>query len=352
MSVLLELNTIECRYQAEVVVKDLSMSIYTGELVCLLGSSGCGKTTILRAIAGFEPLFQGTIKLNGQTISAAGMSLPPEQRNIGMVFQDYALFPHCSVLDNVCFGLRKLSRTERLKRAKRFLELVGLPHLGNRYPHELSGGQQQRVALARALAPHPAIILMDEPFSNLDVDLREQLSLEVREILKSEGITGLLVTHDQHEAFALGDKIGVMQAGKILQWDTPYQIYHEPTHRFVADFIGQSTFVGGTLLAPERIQTELGILTGNRCYDWESGTTVEVLVRPDDILLDSDSATQATVVNKSFKGAETLYTLALPSGSHVLSLIASHHDYPVGSQLGIRIGERHHLIAFQHSTPV
>ena len=336
---------ISCNYDARTVVQDLSLHVNPGSLVCLLGPSGCGKTTVLRAIAGFHPLTAGEIQLNGRSVSRPGFCLPPEQRWLGMVFQDYALFPHLNVADNVGFGLRNRSRQEKAQIVSDILEIVGLEGMAQRFPHELSGGQQQRVALARALAPEPALILMDEPFSNLDVEMRERLSYEVRDILKRQGASAILVTHDQHEAFALGDQVGVMHEGRILQWDTPYNLYHEPNCRFVADFIGQGVLIPGTLRAPDTVETEIGTYKGNRAYPWGQGTQIEVLLRPDDIVPDHDSTLRGQIVKKAFKGAEMLYSLRLPSGAVVLSLFPSHTDYALGEQVGIRV-EADHLVAF------
>jgi iron(III) transport system ATP-binding protein len=345
MNLLLEVRDIECRYRDQTVVRGLSMHVNRGQLVCLLGPSGCGKTTALRAIAGFEPIFHGEIAIDGSTVSRPGYALAPEKRRLGMVFQDYALFPHMNVTDNVGFALRKSDASERRKMVARMLEMVGLASFGTRFPHELSGGQQQRVALARALAAQPEAILLDEPFSNLDVDTRERLSLEVRDILKHEGITGILVTHHQDEAFALGDHIGVMDQGRILQWDTAFNLYHEPQNRFVADFIGQGTFLHGSMLSTDTVDTELGTLSGDRAYHWPAGTAVEVLIRPDDIVPDPDGPLSGLVTQKAFKGAEVMYTLELPSGNQVQSLFPSHHDYAIGARVGIRADIRH-VVAF------
>ncbi len=219
------------------VVDDLSLSLGTGDIGCLLGASGCGKTTVLRAIAGFEPVRQGSITLDDTLLSSATEHLAPERRRVGMMFQDYALFPHLTVSGNVGFGLRRQATTARTQRVAEMLELVGLAASADNYPHELSGGQQQRVALARALAPAPDLLLLDEPFSNLDIDTRERLAFEVRDILKQTGHTALLVTHNQAEAFAIADRIGVMQAGRLAQWDTPYNVHHHPTTPLVAEFI-------------------------------------------------------------------------------------------------------------------
>lgn len=342
---LLQVNHIECSYRGHVVVHDLSMHVHKGNLVGLLGPSGCGKTTALRAIAGFEPVHQGEIFLRGIPVSRPGLTLAPEKRRLGMVFQDYALFPHLTVMDNICFGLRNLDRQEKKQTAGRMLEMVGMEHLEQRFPHELSGGQQQRVALARALAPEPEIILMDEPFSNLDVELRERLSAEVRDILKQQGVTGIIVTHDQSEAFAIADQIGVMNQGHILQWDTPYNLYHEPADRFVADFIGQGSFLKATLTAPDTMETEAGMITGNRAFGWPRGTEVDLLLRPDDVVPDPDSSLRAEVTQQAFKGAEILYTLRLSTGGTILSLFPSHHYHNVGDQVGIRIAADH-LVAF------
>jgi len=221
-----------------VVVESLTLALAHGHIGCLLGSSGCGKTTVLRAVAGFEPLLAGTIRLDGTVLSTASAQTPPERRRVGMMFQDYALFPHLSVMDNVGFGLRALKNPARSERVMEMLGVVGLTDSGEAYPHELSGGQQQRVALARALAPAPDLLLLDEPFSNLDVDTRERLAFELRDILKTTGHTALLVTHNQAEAFAIADRIGVMApGGRIVQWDTPYNLHHHPTDDFVADFV-------------------------------------------------------------------------------------------------------------------
>jgi len=342
---LLSIDNIECRYRGIAVVHNLSFDVPKGSIVGLLGPSGCGKTTVLRAIAGFEPLHHGEIRLADKTVSSSSYTLAPEKRKLGMVFQDYALFPHLNITDNICFGLKNLSADEKSRVALESLELVGMSGMGNRFPHELSGGQQQRVALARALAPQPEIILMDEPFSNLDVELRERLSSEVRDILKQRGITGIIVTHDQHEAFAIADTIGVMSHGNILQWDTPYNLYHEPSERFVADFIGQGSFLNATVLSANSLETELGILKTDHTMLWPAGTQVDVLIRPDDVLPDPFGDIIAVVSKKAFKGAEILYTLQVPTGGTLLSLFPSHHNHEIGEKVNVNI-EADHVVAF------
>lgn len=342
---LLHLDRVECRYGDVVAVADVSFQLAPGEVACLLGPSGCGKTTVLRAIAGFEPVRRGSIHLAGRAIASPGVQLPPDRRGIGMVFQDYALFPHLTAAENVAFGLRRRPRRERRQMASRLLELVGLGGMGGRYPHELSGGQQQRVAVARAVAPQPPVILMDEPFSNLDVELRERLGQDIRRLLKDEGIAALFVTHDQGEAFLLGDAIGVMRAGHLLQWDTAFNLYHQPADRFVADFIGQGRLVAGTLVAPGTVESELGTFRGHAASVCPAPCRVEVLLRPDDVVLDEEGPVAAEVVTRAFKGAETLYTLRLPSGIEVLCEVPSRLDHPPGSRVRIR-PEVEHLIVF------
>jgi iron(III) transport system ATP-binding protein len=348
MNALIDVKNIECKYRQQTIVKDLSLHVNQGSLVCLLGPSGCGKTTVLRAIAGFEPVHHGTIHINDQEVSRPGFTLVPEKRQLGMVFQDYALFPHMTVLENISFGLRKLGKTEQQATAREMLSVVGMNEYGERYPHELSGGQQQRIALARALAPHPKAILMDEPFSNLDVEMRKRLSSEVRNILKNRGITGIMVTHDQDEAFALGDSVGVMKDGRILQWDTPFNLYHEPADRFVADFIGQGVFIDGVMVTPNQIRTEFGIVNADRAYNWPEESTVEILLRPDDVVYDPEGSLQGKITEKAFKGAEIMYTLQLDTGTKILSLFPSHEDFMVGDKVNIRM-DIQHVVAFTKS---
>ncbi len=348
---LLELDRITQAYADHVVLRDLGFSLEAGQIACLLGASGSGKTTVLRCIAGFEPVQRGSIRLAGQEVSGA-LHVPPENRQVGMVFQDYALFPHLSVLGNVGFGLAGASRAEKRARAEDLLERVGLAGQGQRYPHQLSGGQQQRVALARALAPSPRLILLDEPFSNLDVELRERLSLEVRQLLKAVGTTAIMVTHDQNEAFAMADVVGVMRDGRIEQWDTPYQIYHRPATRYVADFVGQGVLLPGVVAGVDTVRMELGLLRSNLSLDCNAdclacgkNCRMDILLRPDDIVHDDQAPIQAEVVSKAFKGAVFLYTLRLPSGQQVLSLVPSHHDHAIGEKIGIRL-DADHVVAF------
>jgi iron(III) transport system ATP-binding protein len=347
----LVLDSVSQSYGGRPIIDRLSFTLPQGAIGCLLGPSGCGKTTALRCISGFEPIREGSIRIGGEAVSRPDWMLPAEKRRVGMVFQDYALFPHLTVAGNVGFGLRGQPPADARARVEALLDLVGLSGHADRHPHQLSGGQQQRVALARALAPRPRLILMDEPFSNLDVELRERLSLEVRDILKREAMTALIVTHDQHEAFALADWICVMHEGRIQQWASPYDLYHEPANRFVADFVGQGALLAGEVLDDRQIRIELGVLNGRLAavHDddaYAPGRQVDVLLRPDDIVHDDDSPLLAEVENKAFRGAEFLYTLKLPSGQRAVSLVPSHHDHAVGEKIGIRLAVDH-VVAFR-----
>lgn len=295
---MLQLDAIRVGYPTvdgfHVVVDDLSLSLPAGGIGCLLGASGCGKTTALRAIAGFEPVQAGGIVLDGERLSSVGHTLPPERRGVGMMFQDYALFPHLDVASNVAFGLRGMAKAARRARVAEMLSLVGLGDEAGVFPHELSGGQQQRIALARALAPAPKLLLLDEPFSNLDVDTRERLAVELRSILKAAGITALLVTHDQAEAFVVADAIGVMDRGRILQWADAATLYARPVDRFVAGFIGRGSVVPAVALG----------LPGED----------EVLVRPQALVPDAAGSLRAEVVSCSFRGPGRVVLLRLASG--------------------------------------
>ncbi|TWI55691.1 iron(III) transport system ATP-binding protein [Pseudomonas duriflava] len=333
---LLTLRQLACGYTEHPVVSGLDLTLEPGEIGCLLGPSGCGKTTTLRAIAGFEPISQGEIKLAGEILSRPGFTVAPEKRHIGMVFQDYALFPHLTVAENVAFGIRR--HPERTRVVNELTRLVKLDALHTRYPHELSGGQQQRVALARALAPSPRLLLLDEPFSNLDVELRRTLSAEVRDILKSRGTSAVLVTHDQEEAFAVSDKIGVFQHGHLEQWDTPGRLYHAPETPFVATFIGQGYFIPGIGMGNNTIRTELGIVESLNLKVSE-GQLVNVLIRPDFLIRSPESPVQGRVVTHTFLGASSRYHLQLPSGTLVEATFPGLVEQQTGEMIGIRLRE-------------
>ena len=349
----LNVSQLNVRYpgQPQAAVDGVTLGLRAGDIGVLIGPSGCGKTTLLRAVAGLERASSGSITLEGEKVSDGTHHMPAEQRRIGMVFQDYALFPHLDVGRNIAFGIDRLPRAERDARVAEVLKLVGLDGMQKRFPHELSGGQQQRVALARALAPRPRLLLLDEPFSNLDVDLRERLAHEVRGILKAAGATALFVTHDQLEAFAIGDVIGVMHEGHLHQWDDAYALYHRPATRFVAEFIGHGVFAPAQirLVGNEvSVQTPLGALHDvEECplpSAYESGLC-DVLLRADDIVHDDLAPAKAQIVRKAFRGSEFLYTLRLASGETLMTHVPSHHNHAVGEWIGIR-AEVDHVVTF------
>ena len=342
---LLTLDNLACGYHQQAVVKDLSLELAAGEIACLLGPSGCGKTTTLRAIAGLEPVTGGSIHIQGRQVSSRSRQLPPEKRGLGMVFQEHALFPHLTVADNVAFGLRKQPREQQRLRVSECLDRVRLSGMEDRYPHELSGGQQQRVALARALAPRPALLLLDEPFASLDLDLRRALARELGDILRQENVTALLVTHDQEEAFALADRVGVMHQGQLEQWDTPYNIYHAPANRFVAEFAGYGSFLRGEVVDENTVRTSLGELTGRSKTTLTPGGNVDVLLRPEDVIADESAQLALPVTRRQFTGATILYHLRVGAAETLLCQTDSHTNVVEGDALHVRLATKH-LVAF------
>jgi iron(III) transport system ATP-binding protein len=353
---LLQLDNVGVRYRAPngaaaasiEAVSGVALSLAAGDMGVLIGPSGCGKTSLLRAIAGLETLSSGRLLMDGDVLADEVTHMAPHRRRIGMVFQDYALFPHMSVRQNVAFGIESLARAEREERVAEVLALVGLADLADRAPHELSGGQQQRVALA----PRPRLLLLDEPFSNLDADLRERLAHDIRGILKAAGMTALFVTHDQLEAFAIGDVIGVMHQGRLEQWDDAYSLYHRPATRFVADFIGHGVFTPAQVVstpAGPRVRTPLGELEDAAECPLPGaypGDACDVLLRADDIVHDDAAPVKARIERKAFRGSEFLYTLRLASGEQVLAHVPSHHDHQVGEWIGIR-AVVDHVVTFE-----
>ena len=338
-------NEVSTAYDDQVVVNNVSFSLAEGELACLLGPSGCGKTTILRSISGFQNLNAGSIELGGIELCNKSGGLAPEKRNVGMVFQDHALFPHLTIYHNVRFGLKGLSQSEQQQQVSDLLDLVGMAEHRNKYPHELSGGQSQRVALARAIAPQPKLLLLDEPFSNLDTDLRESLGYEVRGLLKKLNMTAIMVTHDQHDAFALGDNVGVMSEGKLIQWDSSFNLYHAPKNRFVANFIGDGVFVEGHMVDNNVVITPFGEIRGETVNQQYNGQDIDLLLRPDDVKHDASSTMRGQIIRKAFKGAQTLYTIKHESGNTLRSLAPSHDDYEIGDNIGFSI-KADHLVCF------
>lgn len=338
----LELRGVTCAYEEEgVAITNISLSARQGEILSVLGPSGCGKTTTLRVIAGFEPVTTGQVYLGGRLVSEPGHLIPTEQRRVGMVFQEYALFPHLRVADNIAFGLRHLPRNERSAQVQQMLTMTGLSGLDRRYPHELSGGQQQRVALARALAQNPVVLLLDEPFSNLDPDMAARMRQDLHDLLKRTKTTAMLVTHDHAEAFAMADRVAVLNNGCLEQFDTPETIYHVPATPFVAEFVGQADFIPG-VVRNGSVVTEIGEFPNRAGF--RDGDKVVVMIRPDDIHVVPAKDHGGRIVARQFRGSENLYTITLASGLVVHSSESSTSIYPVGTSVELRVIATHTVL--------
>lgn len=339
---ILELRSVSCAYDPNrPAIRDISFSAREGEILCLLGPSGCGKTTVLRAIAGFEPVRSGEIFLSGRRVSSSSDTIPTEERHVGMVFQEYALFPHLRVVGNIAFGLGHLSRSDRENRVQEMLRLTGLEGFERRYPHELSGGQQQRVALARALVQNPVVLLLDEPFSNLDPDMAGRMRQELHTLLRRMKTTTILVTHDHDEAFAMADRIAVLNHGVLEQMDSPEIIYHLPSTPFVADFVGQADFITGHV-REGMVHTELGVFPNTLAAEEEA--PVVVMIRPDDIHLLPNKSAGPRIVARQFRGSENLYTVRLGSGQIVHSSESSTSVYQEGTAVELRVSATHTVL--------
>ena len=324
------------RFDSVLAVDSVDLEIWPGEVIAILGRSGCGKTTLLRLMAGLDVPSDGSIQIEDEVVSTVDYVRPPEERGIGMVVQEYALFPHMTAASNVGFGLRNLDRDRRDSRVAEVLELVQLEKLGNRHPFELSGGQQQRVALARTLAPNPVTVLLDEPLSNLDSSMRQQLRQEVETILRSQRTAAVLVTHDREEAFAIADRVGVMIDGKLLQVDTPERIYHFPASRDIAALTGSCDFIPGKSSEHGDVSTELGTLNCRSAAGrMDNGQPVSVLVRPDDVALMHDADGQGVVEAREFRGDQVILTVRLNSGATIRSRLNSYSTLPAGSRVSV-----------------
>ncbi|MDR7418797.1 MAG: ABC transporter ATP-binding protein [Armatimonadota bacterium] len=329
-------------------VAGISLAVAEGEILALLGPSGSGKTTVLRLIAGFERPDAGTVWIAGRQVAGGGVWVPAEARGVGMVFQDYALFPHLTVAENVAFGLHCVLAAERGPRTADVLRLVGMEAFASRYPHELSGGQQQRVALARALAPRPFAVLLDEPFSNLDADLRSQVRDEVRAILKATGTSAIFVTHDQEEALLLGDRVALLNQGTCEQVDTPEGIFHAPVTRFVAAFFGRADFLPAVVRS-DGLETEAGFLPQRVAA---LNGHVEVLVRPDDVEIAPDPRGAGAVLDRLFVGAEVIYRVQLPSGRIVHARQPHTARLERGARVTVRLAPGHPLACFENGRAI
>ncbi|WP_139685608.1 ABC transporter ATP-binding protein [Vibrio tasmaniensis] len=309
MSCALSIKDLTCKYESQTILEALSLEVEHGEIVCLLGASGCGKTTLLKAIAGLLPLSSGVMSLNCQTIDDGDNWLPPEQRNIGMIFQDYALFPHLTVNQNICFGLKGLSEQQKKEKVQEMLELVHLDEFGDRYPHQLSGGQQQRVAIARSLAYKPDLLLLDEPFSNIDTQVRHELISQIRKIFKKQGVTAIFVTHSREEAFAFSDKMAVMNHGVIEQYGSASELYFHPSSKFVADFLGGGSYLNAQRISDNEFETSLGLIEAKAQTQIEVGAECALLLRPQHIVASHDVDSNLSVLEQQFMGDHCRYVI-------------------------------------------
>ncbi|BDX06253.1 ABC transporter ATP-binding protein [Planctobacterium marinum] len=340
---MLQLDKVSIRYESKTVVQQVSWHLESGEIGCLLGNSGSGKTSILKAIAGFKSISEGRVVIRQNTVSSAQQLLAPEKRKVGMMFQDLALFPHLNVAQNITFGLQKQDKARQRQRMHELLELVGLHGRENDMIHQLSGGQQQRVALARALAPRPDLLLLDEPFSSLDKDLREHLGQQVRNILKQENTTALLVTHDHAEAFTMADQIAVLSHGQLKQTGSPYQVYHQPNSQEIADFLGVADYLPVKLVDEALITPIAEFSKSSLSNRWQKGDKAQLLVRPDDVIHDDQSQLQAKVIRRYFKGAQFLFELDC-QGYRLHCYASAHHNHLPGDVVGIRFDMQHCIL--------
>ncbi len=334
MSRALSINHLTCKYDQQVILESLSLQVDQGEIVCLLGASGCGKTTLLKAIAGLLPLSSGSISLRQQTLDDGRDWRPPEQRNIGMIFQDYALFPHLTVAQNIGFGLTELSALARKERVHEMLELVHLQDFAKRYPHQLSGGQQQRVAIARSLAYNPDLLLLDEPFSNIDTQVRHELIGEIRRLFKQQGVTAIFVTHSREEAFAFADRMAVMNRGVIEQYGTASELYYHPSSKFVADFLGGGSYLPARRISEHEYQTELGKISAKAQQPIDLNQSCELLLRPQHLQLKAVDDSSIRVTEQQFMGDHCRYVIHA-FGSELLA--SSHQPLVVGQAVEVSL---------------
>ena len=346
---LIECRGVTKRFGDVVALDDVSLRLMPGEVLSILGASGCGKTTLLRTIAGFEAVDGGELYLQSSLVSNADHHQPPERRNIGMVFQEYALFPHLTVAQNVAFGLNGMSKDEQRHRTQDALELVRLDTLHARYPHELSGGQQQRVALARTLAPSPIAVLLDEPFSNLDAGMRQDVRQEVEAILRGKGIAAMFVTHDREEAFAFADRVGVMSAGRLEQVDTPGELYRAPIRPEVARIVGDCDFLAGVAHG-EVAQTEIGnlpvVCNSGSVAD---GTELMLMVRPQDMEVKPSATGDCVVVATEYRGGETMLTVEMPLGGTLRCRQVGYSNLTKGTRVSFAPRDSTPFLAFVQS---
>ncbi|MCG9656516.1 ABC transporter ATP-binding protein [Vibrio mediterranei] len=342
MTTALSIKNLSCQYDGQTILESLSLQVEQGEIVCLLGASGCGKTTLLKAVAGLLPLSQGVMTLGERVIDNGEVWLAPEQRNIGMIFQDYALFPHLTVAQNVAFGLKGMAKQEQDAIVEEMLTLVHLDQFSDRYPHQLSGGQQQRVAIARSLAYKPDLLLLDEPFSNIDTQVRHELIREIRKIFKKQGVTAIFVTHSREEAFAFADKMAVMNQGVIEQYGTASELYFCPSSKFVADFLGGGSYLAATYLSGSTFNTAIGHIEASSCTLIDQGAKCQLLVRPQHVQLRASDSSAIAILEQHFMGDHCRYVVEI-EGTKVLG--TSMEALDVGQNVAVSV-ESQGIVAF------
>ena len=340
----LNLQSVKIALESKVILDDVNLKIDTGEIVSLMGSSASGKTSLIRSIAGFHNISSGTIQIDGQVVDDSIRRSDVAMRNVGVIFQDLALFPHLTVRENICFGLNNIDSTQQQNRAKKLEDLLSIENITNRYPNQISGGQQQRVAIARAIAPKPNLLLLDEPFSALDYELKDNLMNDIMKLIKSENITAILITHSAEEAFKMSDKIAFISNNTITQFANPYDIYHRPASKEIANFFGISSYIKAKITDSSHIKCILGDFVG-MVDQYNKDAKVDLLIRPDDIIHDDDSLFSAKVTEKTFRGSDFLYELELKDGQKIFCFAPSHHNHQVNEVIGIKL-DLDHLVIF------
>ena len=340
----LNLQSVKIALESKVILDDVNLKIDTGEIVSLMGSSASGKTSLIRSIAGFHNISSGTIQIDGQVVDDSIRRSDVAMRNVGVIFQDLALFPHLTVRENICFGLNNIDSTQQQNRAKKLEDLLSIENITNRYPNQISGGQQQRVAIARAIAPKPNLLLLDEPFSALDYELKDNLMNDIMKLIKSENITAILITHSAEEAFKMSDKIAFISNNTITQFANPYDMYHRPNSKEIANFFGISSYITAKITDSSHINCILGDFVG-MVDQYNKDDKVELLIRPDDIIHDDNSLFSAKVTEKTFRGSDFLYKLELKDGQNIFCYAPSHHNHQVNEVIGIKL-DLDHLVIF------
>ena len=340
----LNLQSVKISLDSKVILDDVNLKIDTGEIVSLMGSSASGKTSLIRSIAGFHNISSGVIQIDGQIVDDSIRRSDVAMRNVGVIFQDLALFPHLTVRENICFGLNNIYYTQQQNRSKKLENLLSIENITNRYPNQISGGQQQRVAIARAIAPKPNLLLLDEPFSALDYELKDNLMNDIMKLIKSENITAILITHSAEEAFKMSDKIAFISNNTITQFANPYDIYHRPVSKEIANFFGISSYIKAKITDSSHINCILGDFVG-MVDQFNKDDKVDLLIRPDDIIHDDDSLFSAKVTEKTFRGSDFLYELELKDGQKIFCYAPSHHNHQVNEVIGIKL-DLDHLVIF------